>query len=650
MRIKTSFLPTVFIPSIFFIILLVLLSIFLPESTNSVLSYLKSATFTNFSWLYVLGVSFFVGFMVILALSKYGNIKLGKDDEEPAFSFLPWIAMLFATGMGVGLMYFGVAEPIIHKNSLNTSDSDAMLHTVFHWGIHPWAIYGICALAMAYFGFRYKMPLTLRSAFYPFLKDKIHGFYGHLIDVLALIVTVFGISTTLGYSAASLNAGMFKLGFLHEIGFSEQFFIVIIVVSISTISAISGVTKGLKILSELNLLLVFLLMLFVLFCGGWVELLSDFTSNLGVYFSNIVNLSFKTYIYESEHIAWFNSWTIFYWAWWLSWAPFVGFFIAKISRGRTIREFIFGVLIVPTSFNILWFSVFGNLGLKYNDILSAFTSTPERLLFEFLDILPFSGISGIAALIALLLFFITSADSGILVLNSLASGGKEKPYKWQSILWGVSLIALALSLMYSGGLDTILSVTMIIALPFVIMLIIMCFSLLKGLVVDDRYFSARFSNASNYWSGEFWEERLELMLNQHYAKDIQDFLKQKVKPAMTKVLEKLEEKGLNASIISDEKSIKLLIKKDLANDFIYGVKIQAQTTNKNLLEDENMPNLSRKSHYIPITFFGDDRLGYDIRYLNEREIIVDILKQYERYLMLIDNEKNDIFTMGYAKK
>lgn len=649
MKIKTSFLPAVFVPSIVFIVILVLLSIFLPEFTSNILNNIKILVFTNFSWFFILSVSFFVGFMVLLALSKFGDIKLGKDDDEPSFSFFSWLSMLFATGMGVGLMYFGVAEPIIHKKSLNIDDKEALIHTLFHWGIHPWAIYGVCALAMAYFGFRYKMPLTLRSAFYPFLKDKIYGFWGNVIDILALIVTVFGISTTLGYSASSLNAGLVNIAWLSDISFSEQAIIILIVVSLSTISAISGVNKGLKILSEINLLLAFLLMIFVLVSGDLVELLSDFSSNLGLYFSNIVELSFKTYTYNKDYISWFNSWTVFYWAWWLSWAPFVGFFIAKISRGRTIREFIFGVLIVPTTFNVLWFSVFGNSALKYNEILSNFSQSSEKLLFEFLNLLPFSQISTILALVVLVLFFITSADSGIFVLNSLASGGKEKPYKWQSILWGISLIAIAISLSYSGGLDTILSVTMIVALPFALMLVIMCASLLKGLIVDSRYFNTSVSKASVYWSGDFWEQRLDLILKQFQIKDMQEFLNELVKPAMQKICDKLSERGLKALIKEEKNKISLVIKKDLSKDFIYGVKIEKHEVNKTLLDDENLPNLSKEFEYRPITFFGDDRLGYDIKYLNEKEIIVDILKHYERYLNLLDDSSNEIFTMGYRK-
>lgn len=645
--IKTSFKKSVFLPSISVIIILSLCCIFMPQVTNSFITSIKNNIFKNFSWFYILSVSFFVCFMLILAFSKFGDIKLGDDDCKPSFSFSSWLAMLFATGMGVGLMYFGVAEPIIHKKTLNMSDNDAMLHTIFHWGIHPWAIYGVCALAMAYFGFRYKMPLSLRSAFYPFLKDKIYGFWGNLVDILALIVTVFGISTTLGYSASQLNAGLINLNILHSQSFLEQSVIIFIIISLATLSAISGLTKGLKILSEINLVLAILLMLFVLFIGDTTALLAKFSSNIGNYLQNIILLSFKTYAYEKEYLSWFNNWTIFYWAWWLSWAPFVGFFIAKISKGRSLREFIFGVLVVPTSFNILWFSVFGNSALTFNDILSAYSSSPENLLFHFLENFPFAYFSCILAMVVLTLFFITSADSGIFVLNSLSSAGSEKSYKWQSLLWGFILCVLAASLLYSGGLDAILNITMIVALPYALMMIIMCFSLLKGLLVDINYSYKKLTQATVYFSGEFWQERLAQILKQSKENDVKKFLHTRVKNAMLKLKNRLDIYGLSTQIISSDEEIKLVIKKELTKDFVYGVCVVKKHASKSIVDDKLLPTFSKEFIYEPQTFFIDSRNGYNIEYLNEQEIIVDILKQYERYLQLLFDDKNEIFTKDY---
>ncbi|TWO27503.1 BCCT family transporter [Campylobacter insulaenigrae] len=644
---KTSFKKAVFLPSVSIIVVLSFSCIFFPKVTNDFINHIRNEIFTNFSWFYILSVSFFVCFMLTLALSKFGDIKLGDDDETPCFKFTSWLAMLFATGMGVGLMYFGVAEPLIHKKALQASDEEAMLHTIFHWGIHPWAIYGVCALAMAYFGFRYKMPLSLCSAFYPLLKDKIYGFWGNLVDILALIVTVFGISTTLGYSASQLNAGFLNLGIVSEQSFLEQSIIIIVIISLATLSSISGLTKGLKLLSEANLIFAIALMFFVLFSSNTIEILSRFSSNIGNYLQNIIELSFKTYYYEKEHIEWFNNWTIYYWAWWLSWSPFVGFFIAKISRGRTIREFIFGVLVVPTSFNILWFSVFGNSALNLNDILSPFTSSPESLLFYFLENFSFAYWSSLLALMVLSLFFITSADSGIFVLNSLGSHNASEPYKWQNILWGFILAFLAISLLYSGGLGAILGITMIVALPFAFLLCLMCFSLLRGLIVDVNYSLTKLSQSSIYFSGEFWQERLARILKQSKEKDIEKFLDTKVKNAMSELNKSLKNYGLNSQVVQEKSSIKLIIKKELAKDFIYGVQVVKKQASQSIIDDKFMPTYYKEFIFEPQTFFADSRNGYNIEYLNEQEIIVDILKQYERYLQLLFDDKNEIFTKAY---
>ncbi len=445
---QTSFNPLVIGATLFFVVLLVAMILIAPEQTQTLLNAAKSGIFANFSWFYVLAFSVFLGFLVILSVSSLGNIKLGNDEEEPEFGFLSWLAMLFAAGMGVGLMFFGVAEPLTHYLSDITAGTaehkqqEALLHTLFHWGIHAWAVYGTIALALAYFGFRYKLPLALRSCFYPLLKERINGKLGDLIDIMALLATLFGIITTLGFGASQLGAGLHQLGWISENSFSLQMVVIAVVMSLATFSAISGVGKGVKILSELNLTLAFCLLIFVLVAGPTLYLLSAFSDNIGTYLSNLVQLSFKTYVYEQEHTGWFSGWTILYWAWWCSWAPFVGLFIARISKGRTIREFIFGVLVIPSMFGILWFTVFGNTAIWLNDgeaagTLGQMISSPETLLFKFLDYLPLSGVTGLVSLVVISLFFITSADSGIYVLNNIASRDKSLAApRWQAVMWG----------------------------------------------------------------------------------------------------------------------------------------------------------------------------------------------------------------------
>jgi len=651
---QTSFNPLVIGATLFFVVLLVAMILIAPEQTQTLLNAAKSGIFANFSWFYVLAFSVFLGFLVILSVSSLGNIKLGNDEEEPEFGFLSWLAMLFAAGMGVGLMFFGVAEPLTHYLSDITTGSaehkqqEALLHTLFHWGIHAWAVYGTIALALAYFGFRYKLPLALRSCFYPLLKERINGKLGDLIDIMALLATLFGVITTLGFGASQLGAGLHQLGWISENSFSLQVVVIAVVMSLAIFSAISGVGKGVKILSELNLTLAFCLLIFVLVAGPTLYLLSAFSDNIGTYLSNLVQLSFKTYVYEQEHTGWVSGWAILYWGWGGSWAPFVGLFIARISRGRTIREFIFGVLVIPSMFGILWFTVFGNTAIWLNDgeaagTLGQMISSPETLLFKFLDYLPLSGVTGLVSLVVISLFFITSADSGIYVLNNIASRDKSLAApRWQAVMWGVLMSVVAIVLMQSGGLANLQAMTLLVALPFAILMLLMCFSLWKGLNADKKYFDTKVNPTSIFWTGDKWKERLEQMMNQTQEKDILRFLKHTVLPAMRELRQELIGKydlsvQINTLFEQDEPAVELVIQKDLMRDFMYGVKSIGREVSEQLINDDNLPHIQHSMTYEPYTYFFDGRVGYDVQYMDQDELIADMLKHYERYLSLLDD-------------
>ena len=651
---QTSFNPLVIGATLFFVVLLVAMILIAPEQTQTLLNTAKSGIFANFSWFYVLAFSVFLGFLVILSVSSLGNIKLGNDEEEPEFGFLSWLAMLFAAGMGVGLMFFGVAEPLTHYLSDITTGSaehkqqEALLHTLFHWGIHAWSVYGMIALALAYFGFRYKLPLALRSCFYPLLKERINGKLGDLIDIMALLATLFGIITTLGFGASQLGAGLHQLGWISENSFSLQIVVIAVVMSLATFSAISGVGKGVKILSELNLTLAFCLLIFVLVAGPTLYLLSAFSDNIGTYLSNLVQLSFKTYVYEQEHIDWFSGWTILYWAWWCSWAPFVGLFIARISKGRTIREFIFGVLVIPSMFGILWFTVFGNTAIWLNNgeaagILGQMISSPETLLFKFLDYLPLSSMTGLVSLVVISLFFITSADSGIYVLNNIASRDKSLVApRWQAMMWGILMSVVAIVLMQAGGLANLQTMTLLVALPFAMLMLLMCFSLWKGLSADKKYFDTKVNPTSIFWTGDKWKERLEQMMNQTQEKDILRFLKHTVLPAMRELRQELIGKyelsvQINTLFEQDEPAVELVIQKESMRDFMYGVKSVGREVSTQLINDDNLPHIQHSMTYEPYTYFFDGRVGYDVQYMDKDELIADMLKHYERYLSLLDD-------------
>ncbi|ENT0896938.1 BCCT family transporter [Neisseria gonorrhoeae] len=590
----------------------------------------------------ILTTLFFVCVLVVLVLTV------------PEFGFLSWLAMLFAAGMGVGLMFFGVAEPLMHYFSDITvgapehRQQQALLHTVFHWGVHAWSVYGTIALALAYFGFRYKLPLALRSCFYPLLKEKISGRFGDAIDIMALLATFFGIITTLGFGASQLGAGLQEMGWIAENSFGVQVLIIAAVMSLAVVSAISGVGKGVKVLSELNLGLAFLLLFFVLAADPTVYLLSAFGDNIGNYLGNLVRLSLKTYAYEREHKPWFESWTVLYWAWWCSWAPFVGLFIARISKGRTIREFVFGVLLIPGLFGVLWFTVFGNTAIWLNDgvaggMLEKMTSSPETLLFKFFNYLPLPELTSIVSLLVISLFFVTSADSGIYVLNNITSRDKGlSAPRWQAVMWGVLMSAVAVLLMRSGGLGNLQSMTLIVSLPFALLMLIMCFSLWKGLSADKKYFETRVNPTSVFWTGGKWKERLVRIMSQTQEQDILKFLKHTASPAMHELQRELsEEYGLSVRVDKmfhqDEPAIEFVIRKETMRDFMYGIKSVGQDVSDQLINDGKLPHIRHQTTYKPYAYFFDGRVGYDVQYMNKDELIADILKNYERYLMLLDD-------------
>lgn len=473
--------------------------------------------------------------------SKYGKIRLGSNDSRPEHSFFSWVSMLFAAGMGIGLMYFAVAEPMQHymdpvfsQNAHAVKAQNAQVYTFFHWGIHAWAIYSLVGLALAYFAFRYKLPLSLRSCLYPIFKNKINGAWGNAIDVFAFCSTFFGIVTSLGFGVVQVNAGLEKLGFLPSVSFQYQVFIVLILVSFSVISAVSGVDKGIKNLSNINILGVILLLLFVLFTGPTTYLIGSFTDGVGNYISRFVHLTFDTHTQYPNELPWFFNWTILYWAWWISWAPFVGLFIAKISKGRTIREFIAAVLIIPSLFNIIWMSVMGNAAIWFDfnvahGALGKLAGNPEALTFEFLHYLPFTDIISILVILIIIIFFVTSADSGILVMDSIASRDAKSSPKWQKIVMGGLLAMLSLLLLNVGGLDALQTMTLITALPFTVIMLLFIVSLTKALAIDNEYFSSKFSVYTVPWSGKLWKTRLHKILTFNRKEAVENYILSSVK-------------------------------------------------------------------------------------------------------------------------
>jgi choline/glycine/proline betaine transport protein len=661
-NIKTTFDRAVTLPGLSFIIGVCLLLVLFPNPTEVVLNSIKEFIFVNLNWVYVWSVTIFVIFLIYLMFSKYGNIKLGANDSVPEYSFFSWISMLFAAGMGIGLMYFGVAEPMSHYatdafdgNLYVNKAKNAQLYTFFHWGIHAWAVYGLVGLSLAYFTFRYRLPLSLRSCLYPLLKDKINSGWGTAIDVFALCSTFFGITTTLGFGVIQINTGLKTLGILPETSFIYQIGIVLVLIVLAIFSATSGLDKGIKILSNINISAAVLLLLFVLSFGPTVYLIGSFTEGLGNYVNNFFSITFNTHVYDEATLPWFYNWSILYWAWWISWAPFVGLFIARISKGRTIKSFVAAVLLVPSLFNFIWMSVFGNSAIwtdfhVANGTLSKLVNNPDALMFAFLEYLPFSTISSALVICMVIIFFMTSADSGILVLDSIATKNSNKSPVWQKVFWGILLATLALILLNAGGLKALQTMTLITALPFSVIMLLLVVSLIKALVIDYKYYERNFSVSTVPWSGEFWKTRLAQMVSFKTRQSAEDFIKTTVSEAFSELQQEFASNNIHVKINSakDPISLEIEIEHNIINNFKYGVRCQEKTVSEYLMEDKNLPDIKERITYYPKSFFGDTREGYDVQYFTKNELISDVLKHYERFFAIISEESNEMFISSNA--
>src|SRR5690625_3089512 len=495
----------VFIISVCITFIFILWGAIFPQNLETVSTTAQTFLQERFGWFYLISASVILLFVIYLAFSKYGNIKLGKDDDEPEYSTFSWFAMLFSAGMGIGLVFWGVAEPISHyfvppvgEGETAEAAASAMQFTFFHWGLHPWGIYALIALALAYFKFRKGAPGTVSATFYPLLGDKINGPIGKTIDIIAVFATVFGVATSLGLGAVQINGGLTYLNSNIPSGFNTQILIIIGVTILFMLSAISGIGKGIKWLSNSNIFIAILLLLFFLFAGPTTFLLNLFTTTLGNYLEFLPRMSFRLAPFNDANSTWIQDWTIFYWAWWIAWSPFVGTFIARVSKGRTIREFIIGVLAVPTTFCALWFAIFGGTGI-YLDMFDhggiweamGHGDNTEIALFATLNHLPLSTIASVLSIILISTFFITSADSATFVIGMQTTNGMLNPPLLVKAVWGIIQAAAATVLLWSGGLNALQTASIISAFPFVFILIFMMFSLHKGLQDEGNKYKKR---------------------------------------------------------------------------------------------------------------------------------------------------------------
>jgi BCCT family betaine/carnitine transporter len=471
-----------------------------PEVAKATLDGIKWDIIGTFDALFMWSGNLFVVFCIVLVLSPYGKIRLGGADAKPSYSRVSWLAMLFAAGMGIGLMFWGVAEPVAYftgwyETPLNVTANTpeaaklAMGATMYHWGLHPWAIYAVVALSLAFFAYNKGLPLSIRSIFYPILGDRAWGWPGHIIDILAVLATLFGLATSLGLGAQQAGAGIEHV-FGFESGLTLQIGVIVGVTALAIISVVRGIDGGVKVLSNINMVIAFVLLLFVCMVGFAVAM-GNIPTTLMAYVENIIPLSNP---HGRDDEAWFQGWTVFYWAWWISWSPFVGMFIARVSEGRTIREFIVAVLLIPTLVTVVWMSIYGGIAIDQvqNGIgalgADGLTKVPLAM-FQMFENLPMGGVLSMIAVVLILVFFITSSDSGSLVIDSITAGGKIDAPVPQRIFWASLEGAIAAALLWIGGKEAIEALqagAISTGLPFTFVLLLMCVSLILGLRTEPK--------------------------------------------------------------------------------------------------------------------------------------------------------------------
>jgi choline/glycine/proline betaine transport protein len=616
-----------------------------PETADALFQQLQNAIVTNGSWFYVLTVAIIVVFVVFLGVSRYGEIKLGPDHATPEFSFTTWLSMLFAAGMGIGLMFFGVAEPLMHFLAPPTAQAEsidavreAMKTTFFHWGIHAWAIYAVVALILGYFAYRQNLPLTLRSALYPLIGDKIYGWPGHIVDIFAVTSTVFGVSTSLGFGASQVNAG-FNYLFGLPSNTAVQIAIMAGVVGLAIISVTTGLEKGIRRLSEANMILAVLLLLIVLVLGPTVFLLQAFMQNTGAYLSDIVRNTFNLFAYEKTD--WLGGWTIFYWGWWLAWAPFVGLFIARISYGRSIREFVLGVLLIPSVFTLFWMTVFGNGAIEQvlvqgKDVLANMVNEDTSVaLFVFLEQFPFSSLLSLIAVLMVVVFFVTSCDSGAMVVDMLCSHGRNDTPIWQRVYWAVGVGVVSAVLLYAGGLGALQTMTIAAALPFAIVLLIAISGLLKALRVEAvkrESLQVLAGTPQHNDADNNWKERLENIVTFPDEKAVKRFIGKTVKAAVSEVGEEFKAQQFSVDIGEEDDALILTVSMGNDPDFVYAVyPMPTEQPEFGPTEAQALDENEKATYYRAEVHLSEGGQNYDIMGWSKISVINDVIDHYHKH-------------------
>ena len=640
---------TVFFGSVAFTLAFVLAGVIAPEGSAAVFNAIQGWIITELGWFYLLSVTIFVIFVFFLGFSSYGRIKLGPNHSEPQFSYGAWFSMLFAAGMGIGLVFFGVAEPVNHFAKPPVGDLEtvaaartAMEISYFHWGLHAWAVYAVIGLSLAYFSFRHGLPLTMRSALYPIIGDRIYGPIGNAVDIFAVIGTIFGVATSLGLGVLQINSGLGHLLGV-PVSFWVQLPLIAVITGLATISVATGLDKGIKFLSNLNMAMAATLMAFVFVVGPTTFLLRAYVQNLGTYLDNLLSRTFYMYAYAPDEAPseWLGSWTLFYWGWWIAWSPFVGMFIARISRGRTIRQFVFGVLLVPSGFGFAWMTVFGDTALALHltgatrAVTDAVSQDVTLALFVFLEQLPLSTISSWVAIALVVCFFVTSADSSALVIDTITSEGREDGPTTRRVFWALITGAIAAALLWAGGLNALQTASIAGALPFTVVMLFMCYGLYKGLAREGIRQNA-LTQTLRPRATRNWQRQLQGILNHPSRSEVVRFMDETARPALEEVAEELRKRDLLAEVDVRDDRIRLRVAPDAPEAFAYGIRMRRyDLPSYSFIESAARRRHEADHYYRAEIFLSEGSQDYDVMGFSKEEMIQDVLSQYDRHFQFL---------------
>ncbi|MBG4899920.1 choline BCCT transporter BetT [Pseudomonas aeruginosa] len=647
--------PPVFYGAAILILLFAAVVIGFPQRAGEWLLAAQTWASQTVGWYYLLAMTLYLIFVVVTALSGYGKIKLGADHDEPEFSYLSWAGMLFAAGISITLFFFCVSEPLTHflqppQGEAGTQEAarQAMELLFLHWGLHGWGVFALVAMALAYFAYRHNLPLALRSALYPLIGKRINGPIGYTVDCFGIIATVFGLGADMGFGVLQLNSG---LDYLYAIPHTHpvQMALIVLMMGAAISVAVSGVDKGIRILSDINMLLACSLLLFVLFAGPTQHLLNTLVQNVGDYLGHLPGKSFDLYAYGGPS-DWLGSWTVFYWAWWIAWAPFVGLFIARISRGRTIREFVFGVLFIPLGFTLAWMSIFGNSALEQalggaSELGRVAIEQPSMALYQMLQNYPWSRAVITVTVLVSFVFFVTSADSGTVVLSTLsAHGGRadDGGPKWLRVFWGSVTALVTGGLLFAGSIDALKSAVVLTSLPFSLILLLMMWGLHKAFYMESQRQRARSHSLAPLMSGNGkrsggWKRRLSQAVHFPSRDEVYRFMNDVVRPAISEVSEVFREKGLavDAQLDPGNASLSLEIGHGEQHRFLYQVLMRGYFTPSFARAGMGGLHLKNRRYFRAEVHLAEGSQDYDLMGYTKEQIINDMLDQYERHLQFL---------------